>query len=522
MKKILISIALICLAACDSSPPGSVAIEASQQALVGKSSVQEWDDGAFGCNGSCTVYQMSAGNKELTVSFSKWNSGQVVDYSIYVSTNSNVTDSTHMWSKNIGKPSGGGTHNYNISNVVGSPLINNTTYYVRVYMHYCEFFCTIHYYRTWDSNPTLSGTPFFPPPTGLSAGTPGDHSLSYSWNVSSGASGYRLFLTPSSTINTASFSVSPPRDFYVDINPASATSYVANVENGLGYYAHLVAIESGQLSPAVKIGPHSAVDSSAGTTGHRNYLSDTGITKFANDISNSEVSQPSGFPGQDGDTGRDEATIVSKVNSLGDAGFDYTKLKNDGLPLAVQSTAWQDISAGGSESNNNHWSCIRDNMTGLVWQSKTDLDSTPGTSLHDADDRYTWYDSNANTNAGDAGYDNRTNQCFGYSTGNSASYCNTQAYVARVNSSNLCGFNDWRLPSKPELSSIINYGKVNSAIDSTAFPNTSNTLNYWTSSSNVNNTSQGIIIKFNLGNESYLRKRVAAGIRLVRGNLASE
>jgi hypothetical protein len=54
--------------------------------------------------------------------------------------------------------------------------------------------------------------------------------------------------------------------------------------------------------------------------------------------------------------------------------------------------------------------------------------------------------------------------------------------VAAVNTSNLCGYNDWRMPSINELQSILDYGvDVNAVhIDSTWFPNTLLDYSYWT------------------------------------------
>ena len=41
---------------------------------------------------------------------------------------------------------------------------------------------------------------------------------------------------------------------------------------------------------------------------------------------------------------------------------------------------------------------VRDNVTGLFWEVKTDDGS-----IHDKDNTYTWYDSNPATNGGNAG-----------------------------------------------------------------------------------------------------------------------
>jgi hypothetical protein len=45
---------------------------------------------------------------------------------------------------------------------------------------------------------------------------------------------------------------------------------------------------------------------------------------------------------------------------------------------------------------------VKDNVTGLIWEMKTSKDAVKNyTDPHDADNTYTWYDSNPATNGGD-------------------------------------------------------------------------------------------------------------------------
>lgn len=111
--------------------------------------------------------------------------------------------------------------------------------------------------------------------------------------------------------------------------------------------------------------------------------------------------------------------------------FDLTRLAADG---------------GDYKGNNNFqeqpWPCVRDNKSGLMWEVKT---SAPG--LHAATNTYTWYSSDKATNGGWEGkLDGGT--CTG-------SRCDTEAFIAAVNAERLCGYNDWRLPNRVDLSSII-------------------------------------------------------------------
>jgi hypothetical protein len=111
--------------------------------------------------------------------------------------------------------------------------------------------------------------------------------------------------------------------------------------------------------------------------------------------------------------------------------FDMTRLAADGTEY---------------KGNNNYleqpWPCVRDNKSGLIWEVKT---TAPG--LHAATNTYTWYRSDKATNGGWEGKQNG-----GTCTG---SRCDTEDFVAAVNAERLCGYSDWRLPSRTDLSTIV-------------------------------------------------------------------
>ncbi|ALO33366.1 hypothetical protein CMT41_00555 [Colwellia sp. MT41] len=228
-------------------------------------------------------------------------------------------------------------------------------------------------------------------------------------------------------------------------------------------------------------------------------LNDTGITTCSSGSSNGLGCPVTDYNGQDAEYGRDAQATAGTLTKVGagNAGFDFTKLDANGNTLPANAA---------------QWSCVQDNHTGLMWEVKTNT-----TGLHHNNDRYNWYNTNASTNGGAAGYaDNNGNICYNYNSGDANSFCNTQAFVARVNSQSLCGATNWRLPNKNELSSIVDFGTYSPAIDSNYFPNTVNSW-YWSSSPIAYYGSYAWIVSFGDGGGFGDRKSSGGRVRLVRG-----
>jgi hypothetical protein len=114
---------------------------------------------------------------------------------------------------------------------------------------------------------------------------------------------------------------------------------------------------------------------------------------------------------------------------------------------------------------------VKDNNTGLIWEVKENWDGVADYSNpHDTDNTYTWYDSDPQTNGGDAG-----------TPGDGT---DTEDFINTLNSSNFGGFSDWRLPTVKELSLIVDSGTgPNPAINTVYFPHTypSSPASYWSS-----------------------------------------
>jgi len=82
----------------------------------------------------------------------------------------------------------------------------------------------------------------------------------------------------------------------------------------------------------------------------------------------------------------------------------------------------------------------------------------------------------------------------------------------------LAGHTDWRLPSKKELISIVNYGTYSPSIDTTYFPGT-NAKAYWSSITYAHSSSYAWGVYFVDGFADYIFKGIYGRdcVRCVRG-----
>ncbi|GFD67284.1 DUF1566 domain-containing protein [Alteromonas sp. KUL106] len=228
-------------------------------------------------------------------------------------------------------------------------------------------------------------------------------------------------------------------------------------------------------------------------------INDTGFLQQATNNALTQAQQ-NDFPGQDGQRGADviEQNGLIEKAGRGKAGFDFTRLNANGDE--------QDADA-------DSWSCVRDNVTGLVWEVKTD-DGT----FQDKDFTYSWFSEEVNGGfEGDEAGANGT--CL-------LTNCNTSAYVQAVNAQGLCGFYDWRLPTHHELFSLMHLGiAADVAIDEDYFPNTGEVstvpLWYWTSvpsadGVNSDDAQNAWALDFDSGVDNFLNKSTAGRVRLVR------
>lgn len=232
----------------------------------------------------------------------------------------------------------------------------------------------------------------------------------------------------------------------------------------------------------------------------RGQLNDTGIALCA---TATQVQQPcpqAALPGQDAEFGRDAAPPLK--TGAGTGGFDWIKLGAAGTSLANQGAGWN---PAGSEQEGTRWSCVHDQVTGLVWEVKESDAEHPRYAGHS----YRWWLEGEQLNGGfpdssDSG------SCTGLGS------CDSQTYLNWVNQTGLCGFNDWRMPTVLELSSIAVLSKVIPAVDALYFPDTPQPR-FFTGESLAKDPSRVWYVYFSDGSVSSTNKGDASHIRLVRG-----
>jgi PKD repeat protein len=195
---------------------------------------------------------------------------------------------------------------------------------------------------------------------------------------------------------------------------------------------------------------------------------------------------------QDGMQGRDVAPASNSATD-GKLGFSFTKIGASGESLPASATAW---------------SCIKDNVTGLVWEVKTNDGG-----LRDWIKTYTNYDSTTSAQV----YNLSTNTTNNPTQTQIDAATNSIGFKNVVNARGLCGAADWRLPTADELQGLVDYGVAfpGPTIDATWFPNTQGSL-FWSSSPYVGNSAYAWHVNFGYGDVYNEYRDGTSYVRLVR------
>lgn len=170
--------------------------------------------------------------------------------------------------------------------------------------------------------------------------------------------------------------------------------------------------------------------------------------------------------------------------------FDMTRLNQDGSVNDGKDYAKQP------------WACVRDNQSNLIWEVKK---SEHG--LQNFNNTYSWYDPDQTTNGGWAGKANA-----GVCTG---SDCDTASYAKAINVNKLCGLNDWYLPSRFELNTIVDTSVLfpGPTLPKAYFPEAL-AGKYWTDTTFKTRRGGAWIWSFDAGSDSVVEKNEAHSIRL--------
>jgi hypothetical protein len=147
----------------------------------------------------------------------------------------------------------------------------------------------------------------------------------------------------------------------------------------------------------------------------------------------------------------------------------FDKLDGDGTPLS-DSAVWED-----------GLRMVFDRNTGLTWEVKS---PEPG-DVNYCDDCYSWEDAQ-------------------------------KTYVNKLNQHHYGGFDDWRIPNKDELRSIIHYDRTNPALDVSCFPHSQIQL-YWCSVTYEMQPYFAWVLFLGLGSATAVSKDSERHVMAVRG-----
>jgi hypothetical protein len=186
-------------------------------------------------------------------------------------------------------------------------------------------------------------------------------------------------------------------------------------------YEVLVSQNSDMANPVVKAHPSSAYHSPSGLSAIKTYYWQV----FAVD--------------REGNWG-----IGSQIRSLTVAGglpgtgqtSDYTDTVGEDSDYTINPPEYTKLDASGNVLTDtaDDWAMVRDDVTGLTWENKSDL-----ADIHNVDDTYTWQGAQDN-------------------------------FIARLNDDYFGGYSDWRLPTIKELYTLTHKGRYNTAVNPDYFP----------------------------------------------------
>ena len=201
------------------------------------------------------------------------------------------------------------------------------------------------------------------------------------------------------------------------------------------------------------------------------------------------------LPGCTGDTnsGSDPAFSAPAPTAilLPDTGqvTSYTEIFGEDSDYRINPQSYTKLDAGGQDlpDSAEDWTMVRDNVTGLIWEVKTNDGS-----IHDKDRTFTWRD---------ARFD----------------------YIKDLNERTFGGFADWRLPYIRELSCLVNADRFLPALNTDYFPNTPSDYktDFWSYDICAWAVQNAWVVRFGgWGRTFYAEQSLPNHVRAVRGEAA--
>ena len=174
---------------------------------------------------------------------------------------------------------------------------------------------------------------------------------------------------------------------------------------------------------------------------------------------------------------------------------------------AVAATGYVKIAHSGKALDDTvaTWECVEDKSSKLTWEVKKDDGG-----IRDRDHSYSWLTEIEGRREGIS----NGGRCKGNVS------CDTNSYAQTMNKQTLCGYSDWRLPTRAELETLVEYrnNPAEATINKQYFPEAIPSW-YWTSTENINREGYAWYVLFRNGVALNDLKERPKHIRLVRGRV---